>query len=205
MQAILFDIGNVLVWYHHSRTLEAVALLYGVDPARVSALYAKISQAFGLGEITPEQVRALLNEQFDADVSLEQFEQAFSAGITRNEDALSYAAGLQVDGELLIGAISNTNASHVAWLDVHIPELKQFELVIMSNEVGLLKPNPDIFELALELLNLSAGQVLYIDDSAENVATAHQLGMKSFTHIDWEQTRARIADWRTTSSVAVAG
>ncbi|MBE2236457.1 MAG: HAD-IA family hydrolase [Caldilineaceae bacterium] len=205
MQAILFDIGNVLVWYNHSRTLEAVATLYGVDPARVSDLYTGISHAFGLGEIMPEQVCALLNEQFDASVSLEQFEQAFSAGITRNEDALSYAAGLQVEGELVIGAISNTNASHVAWLDAHIPELKQFELVIMSNEVGLLKPNPDIFELALELLNLSAGQVLYIDDAAENVATAHQLGMESFTHIDWEQTRARIAEWRAASSVAVAG
>jgi hypothetical protein len=65
---------------------------------------------------------------------------------------------LQVDNELFVGAISNTNATHVAWLDAHVPELNNFELVVMSNEVALLKPDPEIFELALELLDVPASQ-----------------------------------------------
>jgi putative hydrolase of the HAD superfamily len=115
--------------------------------------------------------------------------------LTRNDAALTYVDALQVDGELFVGAISNTNATHVAWLDAHVPELNNLELVVMSNEVALLKPDAEIFELALELLDVPASHVLYIDDSTENVVAAQSLGMESFLHTDWATTRPRIEAW----------
>ena len=197
MRAILFDIGNVLVAYDHRQTLNTVAAVFGVDRDRIAELYHTIGPAFGRGELTPAQVCAFLNQRLAASVGLDQFTTAFCAGLTRDAGALQEAASLQVEGELYVGAISNTNAVHVAWLDEHAPELAQFELVIMSNEVGLLKPDPEIFALALDLLDLPAAQTLYIDDAAENVVAAQQLGIASFVHIDWAQTRRRIVAWRS--------
>lgn len=196
MHAIMFDIGNVLVKYDHATTLAATAASFGVTPAAMSSAFDSIAHAFGLGKLQPAQVCSLLNQQFATSVALEQFSLAFCAGLERDDAALAYADALQVDGELLVGAISNTNATHVAWLDAHVPELSHFELVVMSNEVALLKPNPEIFELALELLAVPAGQVLYIDDLAENVAAAQAIGMESFVHVDWVATRASIEAWR---------
>jgi putative hydrolase of the HAD superfamily len=197
MRAILFDIGNVLVAYDHRQTLSAVAAVFGVDPDRLDALYHEIGPAFGRGELTPVQVCTFLNRRLGANISLDHFTTAFCAGLTRHAEALQYAAALQVEGEMQVGAISNTNAVHVAWLDEQAPELAQFDLVIMSNEVSLLKPDPEIFELALEVLDLPATQTLYIDDVAENVVVAQQLGMASFVHIDWADTRRRIDAWRS--------
>jgi putative hydrolase of the HAD superfamily len=196
MYAVVFDIGNVLVKYDHARTLAAVAASFGVAPSTLESAYAAIGPAFGLGQIQPAQVCDMLNQRFGASIALTEFATAFCAGLARDDEALAYVDTLQVDGELLVGAISNTNAIHVAWLDAHVPELSHFELVIMSNEVTLLKPDREIFELARELLAVPPDHVLYIDDSAENVAAAQSTGMKSFIHTDWSTTRTRIEAWR---------
>jgi HAD superfamily hydrolase (TIGR01549 family) len=195
MHALIFDIGNVLVDYDHAQTLAAVAASFGVTPDDLHRAYRTVGEPFGLGQLQPAQVCSYLNQQFEASISLEQFAAAFCAGLTRNDAALAYVDAIQVEGELFVGAISNTNATHVAWLDTHVPELNNFELVVMSNEVALLKPDPEIFELALELLDVPASHVLYIDDSTENVATAQSLGIETFVHTNWEATRPRIEAW----------
>ena len=197
MHSIIFDIGNVLVRYDHQRTMAALATLYDAQPGQVLAVYAEIGRQFGTGEISPQQVVDLLNHRFAANRSLEEFSAAFCAGLDRDDDALAYAVALQIDGELAVGAISNTNAIHVAWLDAHAPELNEFELVIMSNEVGMLKPDPEIFALALEILDAQPAQVLYVDDLAENVEAAQRLGMRAIHHHDWAHTRAEIETWCT--------
>lgn len=197
MRFILFDIGNVLVRYDHQRTMTALADLYHADPVQLSTFYNQIGRQFGVGEITPTQVVDMLNSRFNTSHSLEEFTKAFCAGLMRDDAALAYAVALQVEDELAVGAISNTNAVHVAWLDDRAPELNEFELVIMSNEVGLRKPDPEIYELAMEILNASPAQILYVDDLAENVEAARQLGMSAILHHDWAKTRALIDAWRS--------
>ncbi|MFN3331624.1 MAG: HAD-IA family hydrolase, partial [Caldilinea sp.] len=73
----------------------------------------------------------------------------------------------------------------------------EFELVIMSNEVGLRKPDPEIYELAMEILDASPAQILYVDDRAENVEAARQLGTNAILHRDWIKTRSLIDAWRS--------
>ena len=101
---------------------------------------------------------------------------AFCAGIEPDEAALRYAVLLQQLPDIEVAVISNTNAVHVSWLDEHVAALAEFELVIMSNEVEYLKPDPEIFELALELLDVTPGDTIFVDDNAENVAAARLLG-----------------------------
>lgn len=195
MRFILFDIGNVLVRYDHQRTFAALSDLYCTTPSHLLTVYSEIGRSFGIGEMTPAQVVELLNGRFNASHTAEFFDQAFCTGLTRDDEALGYALSLQIEGKLAVGAISNTNAVHVAWLDAHVPELNEFELVIMSNEVGLLKPDPEIFDLALEILDAQPAQALYIDDLAENVEAARQLGMGAILHVDWAETRPQIQAW----------
>lgn len=197
MRFVLFDIGNVLVHYDHQRTMAALADLYHADPVQLSIFYSQIGRQFGIGEITPTQVADMLNSHYNTARSLEEFAEAFCAGLMRDDAALAYAVALQVEGELAVGAISNTNAVHVAWLDAHAPELNEFELVIMSNEVGLCKPDPEIYEMAMEILDVSPAQILYVDDLAENVETARQLGTSAILHCDWIKTRALVDAWRS--------
>jgi 2-haloacid dehalogenase len=54
--------------------------------------------------------------------------------------------------------------------------LGHFESILVSGEVGLIKPDPRIFRLLLEGIGRPAADCIYIDDNAKNVAAAEALG-----------------------------
>lgn len=54
-----------------------------------------------------------------------------------------------------------------------------FDDVLISGEVGLIKPSEDLYKLALERLQVSADEVIFIDDRLVNLEGAQRLGMKT--------------------------
>jgi len=195
VKAVLFDLGRVLVHYDHRKTLQAVAALITSDLAALESLMHEISLPLGKGELDAEALHALFGERLGLTADLPTFIDAFAAGIERDDAALAYAVALQQRPATTVAIISNTNDAHVRWLDAHLPELMVFDLVMMSNEVGALKPAPVIYELALELLSVLPGQAIFIDDLAANVAAATALGMAGIVHQDWAATRPQLEAW----------
>lgn len=195
MKAVIFDLGNVLVHYHHHATLTAVAQHCGVDVAALQERFAALSEAAGIGVMDGPQLHAALVEQVGFTAGYADFLALFAAGITRDEEALAYAVTLQARPGVTVAVISNTNAAHVAWLDEHVPELRIFDLVMMSNEVGMLKPAPAIYRLALELLDVPPADALFIDDLTANVDAARALGLAGLVHHDWTETKPALEAW----------
>ncbi|WGL53258.1 HAD family phosphatase [Nocardioides sp. BP30] len=72
--------------------------------------------------------------------------------------------------------------------------LALFEDIVVSGTEGLAKPDPAIYRLAVERIGLPAGQLVFIDDRAENVATARALGMHGIVFTDAETLRTALAD-----------
>ena len=65
-----------------------------------------------------------------------------------------------------------------------------FDEIIISGEVGLVKPDPAIFRLALEKLDIPAADAILIDDNPQYVATAESVGMKGLQFTTNEQLLA---------------
>ncbi len=195
MKAVLFDLGRVLVHYDHQTTLTATAALWGLPPASVLEVMKEVGEALGMGDMNAEMFHELLATRFGSAAQFEAFVEAFGAGIQRDEAALAYALALQTRPGITVAIMSNTNDVHVRWLDQLVPELQEFDLVMMSNEVGLLKPDPAIFETALELLEVAPEQAIFVDDSAVNVEAARALGMAGIVHTDWAETRPQLEAW----------
>lgn len=195
MKAVIFDLGRVLVHYDHQQTVAATAALAQVAVADLQAFLREHTHATGVGELDAADLHTLICTHFAVAIEFGAFISAFAAGIGRDEEALAYALALQQRPGTTVAVMSNTNAAHVLWLDEHLPELREFDLVMMSNEVRLLKPDPAIFETALDLLNVAAEQALFIDDIAENVAAAQALGMAGIVHTDWAVTRPQLEQW----------
>lgn len=199
MKAVLFDLGRVLVHYDHERTLQAVAALTTSDRATLHTLMAEISVPLGTGALDAEELYTLFVDKLGLNADFATFIDAFAAGIARDDAALAYAVALQNRADTTVAVISNTNDAHVRWLDQHVPELMSFDLVMMSNEVGALKPSPVIYELALELLSLLPAQAIFVDDLAPNVEAAIALGLAGIVHHDWAETRPQLEAWLTAS------
>jgi putative hydrolase of the HAD superfamily len=67
-----------------------------------------------------------------------------------------------------------------------------FDGVVISGEVGMRKPNAEIFHHALELLDLRPEECAFIDDIADNIQAAERLGIVGVHHVDAPTTVTRV-------------
>ncbi|MCB0081473.1 MAG: HAD family phosphatase [Caldilineaceae bacterium] len=196
MKVIIFDLGRVLVDYDHAQTLAGMAAISQVASDEIRSLTAgDIGHKFGVGEMSAREFHAYLVAQAGMDASFEAFIDAYAAGLARNEIALLYGRLLRLRPHHKIGILSNTNEAHVLWLRQHLPELQEFDSVIMSNEVGLAKPDAAIYELALAQLGAKAKQAIFVDDLSENVRAAQALGLAGIVHENWRKTTSQLEKW----------
>ncbi|MGQ9457380.1 MAG: HAD family hydrolase [Anaerolineae bacterium] len=91
-----------------------------------------------------------------------------------------------------LGLVSNASPSlrHqlIRWPHV----LGLFEVVLISAEVGLRKPDPRIYRLALRRLQLAPEEVLFVDDKARNVEGARAVGMEGIVFTSPAQLREEL-------------
>ena len=75
-----------------------------------------------------------------------------------------------------VHAISNYNREKFDIARGLFPFLEVFDELILSGDVRVVKPDPEIFKLLIRRRDLDVRRTVFIDDSADNVATADQLG-----------------------------
>ena len=96
------------------------------------------------------------------------------------EGAADMLDQLQAQGYRL-SIISNAAYSpFLGWTLEHVGLLHFFEQVVVSAEVGLRKPNPDIFQLTLDRMGLGPAETVYVgDDFVKDIAAAKKVGMRA--------------------------
>ena len=91
---------------------------------------------------------------------------------------------------LRTGLLSNS------WGDAGYPRAdfpSLFDAVVISHEVGMRKPEPQIFQHAAGLLGVSPDECVFVDDIAANITAAEAAGMTGIHHADPDATAARLA------------
>jgi len=68
-----------------------------------------------------------------------------------------------------------------------------FDPVVISSEIGMRKPDPEIFEHTLGLLGVQAADAVFVDDAAQNVAGAQRSGLHTVRHVNAATTRHYLA------------
>ena len=85
---------------------------------------------------------------------------------------------------LLSNSWGNTYPRH-GWDDM-------FDEVIISGEVGMRKPDAEIYHHTLDLLKVEPQDSVFVDDLAHNIKAATELGMIGILHVDYESTKMEI-------------
>jgi putative hydrolase of the HAD superfamily len=69
-----------------------------------------------------------------------------------------------------------------------------FDATVVSHEVGLRKPDPAIYELALTRLGIAADAVVFVDDMQPNIDAAAAMGMATVLHVDHATTATALKE-----------
>lgn len=179
IQAVVFDLGGVLIGVDNSRAIERWASATGLPVDRVAEVYWSdtLYQQMECGELTIQEYHRRTVDQLGKAMGFDDFLAGWNSvlgpplpGVEQLIDGLRRSVRL--------ACLTNTNASHAeVWRPQSAAVLDHFERVFCSHEMGLRKPDPRIFECVLDELSLPAEAVVFVDDRVENVQAAESIGM----------------------------
>lgn len=195
----IFDLGNVIVDIDFNRVLGVWSDLGRVPLAELQKRF-QIDDAFEQherGEITDEHFAALLCEKLDIALGYEQFVagwQAVFVGV--RSDVLSLMSQLRADGHRVV-ILSNTNKLHTEFWPTQYPDVQAAaDKIYLSQEMGMRKPEPRIYQRVLEQEGYRADQAVFFDDNPQNIAAANALGIESVLVTDNKTVPAWLASHR---------
>lgn len=195
-RAIIVDFGGVLVRTEDPAPREILARELGMTVEDLEALIfaSDLSLRAQRGELPEPAFWQAIGERlriYDAE-GIQRLRQRFFAGDRLNEPLVE--ALRRWRGRVALGLISN------AWSGLRevlkrLNLLELFEAVVISAEVGLLKPDPRIYQLALERLGLPPESAAFVDDLPENVRAAQELGLYGIHFRDTSEALGRLEEW----------
>lgn len=102
--------------------------------------------------------------------------------VPKNENMFGLAKELK-QRKYKLGIITNNDDKRMTILEQELGLQKLFDSIIVSGRVGIKKPDHDIFEKAVESLNLQPQECLFIDNTVKNLVAAKQLGFETYYHL----------------------
>src|ERR1700733_8631018 len=187
--AIISDFGGVLTSPLES-SFQAFQDSSGVPLAELGKAMVAIGTRLGVNPLFEletgrlsevdflSQIGAQLSEQLGETIDMGSFGERYFAHLTPNEPMIGYMRELRERGYRLAICTNNVREWEHRWRAM-LPVDEIFETVIDSAFVGTRKPEPEIYRLTLEALDVDAAAALLIDDIEENCRAARELGMRA--------------------------
>jgi FMN phosphatase YigB (HAD superfamily) len=177
--ALLFDLGRVVLDIDFSKAIACWAGYAGCKPETIVARYVR-DEAYRLhevGKISDAEYFASLRASLGIGISDAQFLEGWNAifaGEMPDIAELLPRAARQIP----LYAFSNTNRPHVDHFSKEYAGLLgHFREVYLSSSIGLRKPDAEAFEHVVAAIGVPAQRIVFFDDLAENVEGARACGL----------------------------
>lgn len=187
ISTIIFDLGGVMLNLDTKLSVKAFAELSGLEEKEI---YSKFldedwSYAFEKGEIDASAFRNELRKSLKVNLPDEQIDQAWNAMLLDLPiSRLQMITNLKDKYQLFV--LSNTNAIHIDVFNRMVAAttnggsiMDYFDKVYYSCELGMRKPDTDIFTYVIDTNNLKPQETLFIDDMENNIFGAKSVGLRT--------------------------
>jgi len=179
VDAVIFDIGGVLVRIDLSAALHAVEKF---SPAALPGMMKLASDPmlleFEIGKISERDFHRHVEQVIGIEFPFEAFCECWNTILCEEiEPTLKLLDELRRRAELKVGILSNTNHIHFEWLRARMAVFGQLEHVYASHLIGLRKPDRAVYEYVLKQMDVPAERTVFIDDLPANLEGAREAGM----------------------------
>lgn len=109
-----------------------------------------------------------------------------------NHELLDYIKN-DLKGHYTIGLLTNITTTIIyRIMSEHLP---LFDITLISSELGLVKPDPRIFQIAIEKAGVDPSEIIFIDDREENVLAAQALGINGIVYTDFASLQQELSKY----------
>ena len=191
IKTIIFDLGDVIVELDFSKFFKEVIEISPINKPNTFLLleFWRNSDIYHQGKISNDifyrQACELL--QF-CDLNQGNFFEAFNSVISNvNEDVVELIRKIKNLNKYKLFLLSNINKSHWDYLlDKKFKFIQYFDELILSHEIHNTKPDPKVFQYAIEKARCKPKEIAYVDDGINNIRSASDLGIQGilFTNVE---------------------
>lgn len=195
-EAVIFDYGAVLCYPPSDGEMGEFAALAGLPDGEFRRLYGKSRGPYDRGDISADQYwrafgRAAGITYNDTQVGALH---AMDLRVWRRMDPrmIDLAARLQKAG-VKTAILSNMQTELREILRSEAEWLRHFDVQIFSCDLKLIKPEPEIYQRALEALGVPPGRAFFIDDLPVNIEAARRAGIGGMVYRSFDEVSKRLA------------
>lgn len=176
----IFDLGNVLFGVNWELVFKYWSKASGIPVEVIKERFSldETHDRFERKEITAGEFHQHVNSLIGADLSFEDFCNGWNEIY---EDVNKEVCDLlpRLKSEMKVVAFTNTNPIHsTVWPKRYATELKHFDSIFVSSEIGLRKPDHAGFQFVLEKMEIAPEESIFFDDLKSNVDAAIELGIQ---------------------------
>ena len=179
-EAYLFDLGNVLAGFDHMRFCRGLARKtphWREEDIHRIVFQEGINGRFETGLLSGIEFYEELRDCLRLSLSRVELQHLWCDIFWENPGMGSLLEALHKRARLIL--VSNTNPWHLDYVRNRYNLLRRFDSLILSYEIGALKPHARIFEAALKAAGCAPDRCLYFDDIEAHVQAADRLGIPS--------------------------
>jgi putative hydrolase of the HAD superfamily len=192
-RALVVDYGGVLttnIWAAFAEFCEGA----GLDQNAVLKLFRDDPEALALlrGLETGEIDEAAFEPRFASLLGLGEHQGLIArlfAGLGPDEEMIGAVRAARAGG-ISTGLITNSWGLGI----YERAPVDLFDATVISGDVGMHKPQPEIYRLACERLGVEPAEAVFVDDLRENVTGAEAVGMTAVLHRESGETIARLEE-----------
>ena len=179
IKAVIFDAGGVIVNSLDSLLFKAIAKKFGIDFRLAVSNLEGLLKYYHTGKISSNDFWKLFSQRVKKEPP-KGYEylwiEKYASNFLKNKYVFKIIDRLRENGYKL-AVLSNTIPEHANYNRKH-HTFDGFDVVVLSNEVGLRKPDKRVYMLVLKRLRIEPQECVYIDDRPEYLKPAAKLGMK---------------------------
>ncbi|KRQ03490.1 HAD-IA family hydrolase [Bradyrhizobium manausense] len=177
--ALLFDLGRVVLDIDFSKAIACWAGHAGCEPEAIVARYVR-DEAYRLhevGKISDEDYFSSLRSSLGISISDVQFLEGWNAIFAGEMPGIAELLP-RAARQMPVYAFSNTNRPHVDYFSREYADvLGHFRELYLSSSIGLRKPDAEAFDHVVAAMGVPASRIVFFDDLAENIEGARARGL----------------------------
>ena len=190
---VIFDLGGVVLEWNPDHIVARVQPVPELRPSLKAALFGHADwRLFDRGALTePELIERLQVRIGATRQEVEVILDAVRHSLVEKPETLQLIRALQAQGTPLY-CLSNMPGSIYTHLRERHNFWGVFSGIVISGQVQMMKPEPEVFKHLLETFNLRAEESVFVDDLPANIESARQVGLHAILFKDAGQCRREL-------------
>ena len=193
IKAVIFDWGGVLIEDPAPGLVQYCALALNVPKERYEKAYRKFSEDFQKNLISEDTFWERISSELKVHkpIAPSLWAEAFQAAYVPRKKMFTLAAELKAKGYKTV-VLSNTEFPAMQYF--YLLGYDMFDVAVFSCTEGTIKPERQIFEIALAKLGCTPEQSVFIDDYQEFIEAAKEYGLHAILFESIEKINYKLAE-----------